>query len=141
VHEAPSRSDTASRVEAVPRTPRWAMLLPAVTLVAGIGIGALVAGAGGSGRGSATATPTATGPTTPAVSVQVPPECLQLAQDAGTALPNLTDVSEAIKSLDLQRLQALVSQLQNAQPRLLSLAQQCRDKAAGVQLVPAPAAS
>ncbi|MDQ1681094.1 MAG: hypothetical protein QOI42_1953 [Frankiaceae bacterium] len=144
MHEAPSRPAAPSRVEAAPRTPLWAMLLPAVTLVAGIGIGTLVAGAGGSGHPTAGASSTSSGsgaPAAAAVNVQVPAECLQLAQAAGTSLPNVDDATAAIKSLDLQRLQAFVSQLQSAQPRLTALAQQCRDKAASVQVVPAPGAS
>ena len=131
-------------VERAPRVPAWAMVLPAVTLIGGIAIGAAVSGAGkGSSpvpKASASIVPTST-PSPSTVEVRVPVECLQLAQEAATALPPIDDAKSAVQNLDVARLQDYIAKMQVAGPHLQDLAQQCRDKAGSVQLGPAPSAS
>ncbi len=136
MHEAPTA------VERTPRVPLWAMLLPAVTLVAGLAIGAAVTGAGNTPgpAASANATPSSA-PAPSTVQVRVPVECLQLAQEAATALPPIDDAKSAVQSLDVQRLQDYIAKMQVAGPHLQELAQLCRDKAGNVQLEPVPTAS
>jgi hypothetical protein len=138
MHEAPTV------VERAPRLPLWAMLLPAVTLAGGIAIGAAVGSAGHGGSPGPAATPTGNATSTPSpstVAVRVPVECLQLAQEAATALPPIDEAKQAVASLDLQRLQDYVAKMQVAEPHLRDLAQQCRDKSGNVQLGPSPSSS
>jgi hypothetical protein len=119
------------------------MLLPAVTLIGGIAIGAAVTSAGkgtGPAPGATTGSPTSTSsPST--VEVRVPVECLQLAQEAATSLPPIEDAKAAVQNLDFARIQDYIAKMQVAGPRLQDLAQQCRDKSGNVQLGPAPSAS
>ena len=138
MHKAPTI------VERSPRVPAWAMLLPAVTLIGGIGIGAAVTGAGKGAGPAPGATASVVPPSTPSpstVEVRVPVECLQLAQEAATALPPVDDAKSAVQNLDVARLQDYIAKMQVAGPHLQDLAQQCRDKAGSVQLGPAPSAS
>ena len=120
------------------------MLLPAVTLIGGIAIGAAVAGAGkGSGPapGAAASVMPSSTPSPSTVEVRVPVECLQLAQEAATALPPIDDAKAAVQNLDFARIQDYIAKMQVAGPQLQDLAQQCRDKSGNVQLGPAPSAS
>ena len=133
MHEAPTA------VERTPRVPLWAIVLPAVTLLAGMAIGAAVTGAGKAPTpaASSSATPSSTAsPST--VQVRVPVECLQLAQEATTALPPIDEAKSAVQSLDVQRLQDYIAKMQVAGPHLQELGQQCRDNAGKVQLAPVP---
>src|SRR3954452_3997700 len=119
------------------------MVLPALTLVVGIIVGALIGSAGKTPTAASTS-PSQSAVTTTAsqgVAVAVPPECLQLATDASSALPALGDVTNALKSLDIGRLQQLIGQLSATAPHLQDLANACRSKAGSVQVVPSPAAS
>ncbi|MCU1676159.1 MAG: hypothetical protein JWM93_917 [Frankiales bacterium] len=141
MHEAPTSVErTRVDVERAPRVPVWAMLLPAVTLIGGIAIGAAVTGAGRQETPPvATSSPTpTTSPSTASVQVSVPVECLQLATEAGTALPPINDAKDAVQNLDIARIQDYITKMQVAEPRLAELAQQCRDKAGNVQLGTAP---
>lgn len=141
VHEAPTHDSpgpsSATDLERIPRLPVWAMILPAATLAVGIGIGAVVSGAGGGGAPAPTPTvaaaPTPTGSPS-VVTVQVPIECLQLAQEAATALPPVDDAKQAVSNLDIQRIQDYIAKMQVAVPHLQELAQTCRDKSGEVQL-------
>ncbi|MDQ1715546.1 MAG: hypothetical protein QOC60_1491 [Frankiaceae bacterium] len=138
MHEAPTV------VERSPRVPAWAMLLPAVTLIGGIAIGAAVtsAGKGTDPAPGATAGVSPTSTSSPStVEVRVPVECLQLAQEAATSLPPIEDAKAAVQNLDFARIQDYIAKMQVAGPRLQDLAQQCRDKSGNVQLGPAPSAS
>ncbi len=133
MHEAPTS------VERAPRVPLWAMVLPAGALAVGIAIGAAVAGAGHQGTPAPAATMGATGTPSPStVEVRVPVECVQLAEEAATALPPIDEVTQAVSNLDIQRIQEYVAKMEVAGPRLRDLAQQCRDKSGNVQLGPAP---
>lgn len=127
-------------------------LLPALTFVIGVALGAVVVWAvspGGDGNGPATAvappatssgsapTPSApagvgASPTSPgAVIVTVPAACSSLAQDARQAADLLTQAGAAARDLDASRLANIARQMQDVRDRLSSQSAACT--AAGVQ--------
>lgn len=121
----------------------WTWLLPALTLVAGVALGASVVAAGTAGdddeepRASVSAEPSdpAAGGSTSEedLLVRVPAACLQAADGAEEAAGQFDDVAEAVSALDAARLQELVDRFQQLQPEIQRQADECRSTA-GAQL-------
>lgn len=129
---------------------RLVWLLPALTFVVGVVLGAVVVGAITSGADSAGAVaggpaPSATGGTSGAtgatpttgptpgtgdVTVTVPAECAALADDARNAAGLLDEAATAARDLDARALAGLVRRMQDARTRLASQADACRGAAA-----------
>lgn len=116
------------------RLGQWWML-PAVTFVVGVLLGAVVLWATTSGDNSpSTASgPTATSSITPAPTVtttatlSVPRECLKVADDAKAVTDVVTQMVAAARDLDAAKLSDLVRQLQTAQKTVQDDAATCRD--------------
>ncbi len=117
---------------------RWSVLLPAVTFLVGLALGAVVVGVAvdssdDNGQGTVAAS-TATGPgTAPSPSglvVRVPQPCLQVADQAQVAFGILQDAAAAARELDARRLQELVNQAQQERDRTQALISACRDLSA-----------
>jgi hypothetical protein len=117
---------------------RW--LLPAITFVVGVALGAVVIGVTGTGSGP-TSSPTppansrpATTTGTPsasatAVTVTVPEPCLRLADDSRNVLALVDDAAAAARDLDASKLSGIVRQLQAAQSTLKDRAAACQQAA------------
>lgn len=119
----------------------WSWLLPALTLVAGVALGASVVAAGTAGdddeEPQASASVSAE-PSDPAAGagtsqedllVRVPAACLQAADGAEEAAGQFDDVAEAVGALDAGRLQELVDRFQRLQPEIQQHAEECRSTA------------
>jgi hypothetical protein len=126
----------------------WSWLLPVLTFLLGCLLGGVVIAAGASGDveevaaapeattapGEAgaedgTADETETEPESEDVEVQVPESCLAAADGAVVAANRIDNVVEAVRDLDAQRLQELVDEVQEQQPRVRELAERCRSTA------------
>ena len=122
------------QVERIGRRSWWWVVLPAVTLLVGVAVGAGVmryadrhgAGAGSSGspttsaQGPPAATPTAE-PTGP-----VPRPCLNAARDAGNASDILQQAAQALAHLDAGKLANLVDRAEKVQNALTQDVNACR---------------
>lgn len=129
-----------------PGPGRSPWLLPALTLVAGVALGAsVVAATSGGGDGErptaqaspsgqpAEPVPTSTpGGSRDDLLVRVPASCLEAADRASEAAGQFDDVAEALGALDARRLQELVDRFQRLQPEIQRQADDCR-LTAGVQ--------
>ena len=136
------------------RSTSW-WLLPALTFLAGCLLGGLIVGVGtfGDGDGDGTAAPAPT--SAPAdgaddpedapgdLVVRVPESCLRAADGATEATGQVDDVVAAVRDLDARRLQEIVDRIQQVQPEVQRLAEQCRSVAGerleDVVVTPAPA--
>lgn len=121
----------------------WSWLLPALTLVAGVALGASVVAAGTAGDDGeeSRASPSVSAePSDPAAGagastseedllVRVPAACLQAADGAEEAAGQFDDVAEAVGALDAGRLQELVDRFQQLQPEIQRHAEECRSTA------------
>ncbi len=136
---APSTSPTPTRGQ-----PWW---IPAATFVVGLLLGGSVIAATMSGDGTDTAasaaspspstslSPSSVGPGSPSptgagdVTVTVPDQCLQLAQDSQQVLDLVNQAAAAARDLDAAKLADLVRQMQSRQDELSSQTSACRDAA------------
>lgn len=126
----------------------WSWLLPVLTFLLGCLLGGGVIAAGASqdaddvaAAPSATASPGETGtgggsedePEDEAEDdepeVRVPESCLAAADGAVVAANRVDDVVKAVRDLDARRLQELVDEVQQQQPRVRELAERCRSTA------------
>ncbi len=145
-HEGPDAA--APGATAGPWWRRWSVLLPALTFLVGLLLGAAVIAASSSDgddeqaapRAAApapTAPPSPTGPFT----VRVPGPCVQAADKAEQAYGLLEQGVAAARDLDARRLQELVDTVQRERPRVEALVRQCREQSAAALVQPAPAPS
>lgn len=119
----------------------WTWLLPVITFLVGCLLGGLVVGAGAfddaeSGLADAqpTESPTPDDAGTPSpgptdLVVTVPESCLEAADRASEFARQVDDVVVAVRDLDARRLQEIVDEIQQLQPNVQRLAEQCRSVA------------
>jgi len=114
---------------------RWSWLLPVLTFLAGCLLGGVVVAAGAPDDADGRAVPQASAPgaaeaaPSPSPSdlvVRVPEACLAAADSAQEFTRQVDDVVLAVRDLDARRLQEIVDQVQQSQPELRRLAEQCR---------------
>lgn len=120
---------------------RWALLVPVVTFLLGLALGAAVLGATRAGEPSAPVTsPVAVSPqpTPPDPAVAAPDPCLQAVDQAEVAYRILDDAVTAARELDARRLQELVDQVQQERARTQTLVGACRAQAAAALGRPTP---
>ena len=130
------------------RWRRWSVLLPALTFVAGLALGAAVLGAstaqddeGTVGGRPAPAAAPAPSPTASDLLVRVPAPCLQAAERAEQAYALVEQGVTAARELDARGLADLVDQVQQQRPEAPALLDACRAAAATAVVEPAPAPS
>lgn len=124
-----------------PRRGRLTWLIPALTFLVGLLLGALVVGASGLGDDddvTAAPVPTATDPGTspttgtqdrPDTTVTVPGACLDAAEGTQGLLTLVQEAATAAQELDAAELSSIVRQLQESQATLESLSNDCRSAA------------
>ena len=127
---------------------RWSVLLPALTFLVGLLLGAAVIAAsssdgddGGEEQAAPRAAPTApTAQPSPsgALTVRVPGPCLRLADEAEQAYALVEQGVAAARDLDARRLQELVDTVQREQSQVQTLVRQCREQSEGERVQPAP---
>lgn len=128
------------------RWRRWSVLLPALTFVAGVALGAAVLGASTAqddeGAVAAVPAPTAvTAPTPSDLLVRVPGPCLQAAEQAEQAYALVERGVAAARELDARGLADLVDEVQRQRPEAQAQVDACRSAAATTAVEPAPAPS
>ena len=115
-------------------------LIPALTFLVGVALGAVVIAASNTGdenAGSSTTTSETAATSAPTTSsttsgrapatVTVPGPCLQLADDSDVLLEQVNQVAEAARDLDASRLSDLVRELQQSRDLLQEDSQACRE--------------
>ena len=119
----------------------WTWLLPALTFLVGCVLGGLVVAVGtfddADADLGAEAQPTAGadedgGEATPRPTdlvVRVPESCLDAADSATAFTAQVDDIVVAVGELDARRLQEIVDRIQQSQPQVQRLAEQCRSVA------------
>lgn len=124
------------------RGGRLTALLPALTFLVGVLLGAVVVGVSGIGDEDgavATPEPTATDPGTapttgtpdrPDATVTVPGACLDAAEGTQDLLALVQEAATAAQELDAAELSSIVRQLQELQATLESVSSDCRSAAA-----------
>ncbi len=127
------------------RWRRWSVLLPALTFVAGLALGAAVLGASTTEDGEGTvaapapAPPAAAPAPTPSdLLVRVPGPCLQAAEQAEQAYALVEQGVTAARELDARGLADLVDQVQRQRPEAQAQVDACRSAAATSVVEPAP---
>ena len=125
-----------------PRWRRWSVLLPALTFVAGLALGAAVLGASTTEdeegeRPAPSAAPTPT-PEEGGLLVRVPPSCLQAAERAEQAYALVEQGVAAARELDARELADLVDEVQQQRPQVQALVDACRAAAADAVVQPRP---
>ena len=129
-----------------PAWRRWSVVLPAVTFLLGLLLGAVVVAASGDDEQDRTAAPAApkAAPTPSAegqLTVRVPGPCLRAAEAAEQAYAVLEQGVAAARDLDARRLQELVDTVQRERPQVEALVRACREQAAAALVSPAPSAA
>lgn len=111
-------------------------LLPALTFIAGVALGAVVVAVGSSGNdgGGTTASPPTPAPApvgpSPARSdlvVKIPGVCLDAIDSAEEATREVDDLVSAVRAFDAARLQALVDRFQELEVTIRASAEGCRE--------------
>ena len=123
---------------------RWSILLPALTFLVGAALGAGVMGAADSGSEEAVKPemPAAQAPSpvpTPspsALTVTVPGACVEAAEKAERAYDVVEEGLNALRTTDARKLADLVDTLQDEEPQVRALVDQCRDAAANGIVTP-----
>ncbi len=147
------RATTAPEGDGGVRGPRW-WLLPALTFLVGVALGALVLWVGTSSSRTPSAgqsvTPTtstttsgATSSTTsaPAATLSVPAQCLKVADDSRAVVDLVNQSVTAARDLDAAKLSDLVRQIQAAQATLQTDAETCRAAQASLPTLPSSSSS
>ena len=127
---------------------RW-WLLPAVTFLVGVVLGALVlwvsTSSSGTPSSSSTSNPSQTSPAatvtttvTAAATVSVPRQCLQVADDSKVVTDIVAQMVTAARDLNASKLSTLVRDLQSAQSTLQQHAGTCRDAQASIPSITTP---
>ena len=150
--EDPGRDDGARSAQAPAlvdeegaRWRRWTVLLPALTFVAGLALGAAVLGASTTqddegtvgGRPPPSAAPVPS-PTASDLLVRVPGPCLQAAERAEQAYALVEQGVTAARELDARGLADLVDQVQQERPEVQALVDACRAAAGEAVVQPRP---
>ena len=125
------------------RWGRWSVLLPALTFLAGLLLGAAVLGATRSDDGTPPprAAPSAVPTPSPSPSdalVRVPGPCLQAAEQAEQAYALVEQGVAAARELDARGLADLVDEVQRRRPEVQALLEACRTAASRGIVEPAP---
>ena len=133
---APDRGGSgARRVPVRSRVPRALWILPVLTFLGGLALGAVLMGIGadpagveeaaGNGAETGTEQPTPT-PTTTDVTVTVPGSCLDAAQYSEELLALGNRTTDALSGFDVSALRAILADMQALQPELREAAERCR---------------
>lgn len=142
---SPSGSGPLTPVEPSDGGRRWAVLLPAVTFLAGALLGGAVIRAGSDDDPDAAASrPPSASPSPSAdpdtVLVRVPGPCVQVADRTEEAYALLDRGVLAARDLDAGGLADLVDEVQRLRPQVQELVEQCRSAARDSVVEPAPSA-
>ena len=124
-----------------PAWRRWSVVLPAVTFLLGLLLGAVVVAASGDDEQQAASVPPPAAPTPTAegqLTVRVPAPCLRAADEAEQAYAVLEQGVAAARDLDARRLQELVDTVQRERPEAEALVRACREQAGAALASPAP---
>lgn len=131
----PTSTGTTARVEdARPRGSRWVWVLPALTFLAGLALGALVIGGPddrpASGPADAAGAPGPEPSAAPSdLLVRVPEPCLAVAEQAEEAMAVVDRAVDAVRSFDPRELQQVLDRAQELRPGVERLAADCRARA------------
>lgn len=120
--------------------PRNAWWIPAATFAVGLLLGGgVIAATMSGGDGDTSAGPPTASVSAPAasaspsssseVTLTIPSECLQVAEDSQKVLDLVNDAATAVRDLDAARLSDIVRDLQVGQKTLSDQAAACRDSA------------
>ena len=136
--EVPAPNGAAeSGPDVAPSTNR-AWLIPAVTFLVGLALGAVVVAVSASGGDESpsagdqpSGTPTASVPSasvtaSPDVSVTVPGECVEVADDAQVLLSLVDDAAGAVRDLNASALSSILDEMQAAQTTLQEQVDLCQ---------------
>lgn len=118
--------------------PGWATAV--ATFVAGLLLGGVVVAIAQSGEDddvpraapTISPSPSPSPEPTPAgndVLIRVPGSCLQVAEEAETAVQGFDELAAAARDFDARELQDIVDRLQKLRPQIEALSTQCRDAA------------
>ncbi len=115
------------------------MLLPALTFLIGLALGAVIVWvgvpSGDNGASTAPRTPSATvtvhPSTAPAVGAGVPPSCMRAGKAAQTVVTLVEHAVGAVRDFDAQRLERIVQRLQSLDHQVRQDVQACRSAATG----------
>jgi hypothetical protein len=128
----PTSTGTSAALEdARPRGSRWVWVLPALTFLVGLALGALVVGAPDEAPVPATTDPAAAPASEPSAApsdllVRVPEPCLAVAEQAEEAVAVVDRAVAAVRSFDARELQEVLDQAQDLRPGVERLAADCR---------------
>lgn len=124
------------------RWRRWSVLLPALTFLAGLALGAAVLGASTTRDGTEAAPPPppapAPSPSPSDLLVRVPGPCLQAAERAEQAYALVEQGVAAARELDARALADLVDEVQQQRPEVQALVDTCRAAAGEAVVQPGP---
>jgi hypothetical protein len=120
--------------DARPRGSRWLWVLPALTFLVGLALGALVVGGPSDAPVSGTGDPAAAPAPEPSAApsdllVRVPEPCLAVAEQAEEAVAVVDRAVAAVRSFDARELQEVLNQAQNLRSGVERLAADCRARA------------
>ena len=136
--EAAAPDDAAESAPVVASTANRAWLIPAVTFLVGLALGAVVVAVTSSGgddspragdQPSGTPTTSVPAPTltaSPDVSVTVPGECIEVADDAEALLALVDDAAGAVRDLNASELGSILDEIQAAQTTLQEQVDLCQ---------------
>ncbi len=139
----PTPDPAGSTASAAHDSPRGGMswLIPALTFLVGLLLGAVVMGVSGNGDDvdvatspvvAATASPSAR----PDATVTVPGSCLEVADSAEELGELVGDAAGAAQELDASGLSSIVRELQESQTGLEKKADACRSEAGSMEVSP-----
>lgn len=123
------------------RWRRWSVLLPALTFLAGLALGAAVLGASTTQDDTQAAPPppsAAPAPTASDLLVRVPGPCLEAAERAEQAYALVERGVTAARDLDARGLADLVDEVQQQRPEVQALVDACRTAAGNAVVQPSP---
>jgi flagellin-like hook-associated protein FlgL len=136
--DGPAQDEAATAAPAASAGASKTWLIPAVTFLVGLALGAVVVAvtaSGGDDSPSAGATPSGSpapsvsAPTvtpTPDVSVTIPGPCIEVADDAQALLSLVDDAATAVRDLNASELSTILTQMQDAQTVLQDQVDQCQ---------------
>jgi len=123
------------------RWRRWSVLLPALTFLAGLALGAAVLGASTTQDRTPAASPPPSPTPTPTPTellVRVPGPCLEAAERAEQAYALVEQGVKAARDLDARGLADLVDEVQRQRPEVQALVEACREAAGDAVVQPTP---
>lgn len=125
---------------------RWSVLLPALTFLVGLALGAAVVGVAstsddgveGPSAQQTAAPPLSPSPASSDLVVTIPAACVEAAEKAELAFDVLQDAASAVRDLDARRLAEVVDLAQAEQTEVDRLVNECRSQAGTQLLEPTP---